>query len=137
VSALYRNEWDLNFWREMRCTQSITPGSGGCCVTNWRDEADVTNPNSPPDLGTVCMNVASVAEGAFTRFYVFGPDVATHDVDSKRSCTFAVLNDEKGDGSRGRQEVRPEPARRHGVSATSRAAAPISARCSASSSHRS
>jgi len=99
VAALYRNEWDLNFWREMRCTQTITPGVGGCCVTNWNDEADVTNPLSTPDLGTVCMNVASAAEGAFTRFYVFGPDTQTHDVDSKRKLqTFAVLDDEKGDG---------------------------------------
>jgi glucose/arabinose dehydrogenase len=99
VEALYKNEWDLNFWRQMKCTSALTPGAGGCCVTNWREEADAGNPNSQPDLGTVCMNVASVAEGSFTRFYVFGPDTETHDVDSKRKLqTFAVLDDEKGDG---------------------------------------
>jgi hypothetical protein len=99
IEALYKNEWDLNFWRQMKCTMTISPGVGGCCVTNWQNEADAANPSSPPDLGTVCMNVASRDEGAFTRFYVFGPDVQTHDVDSKRTLqTFAILDDEKGDG---------------------------------------
>jgi hypothetical protein len=83
----------------MRCTTTIAPGRGGCCVTNWNDETDPQNALSPPDLGTVCMNVASVEEGSFARFYVFGPDVETHDVDSKRKLqTFAILDDEKGDG---------------------------------------
>lgn len=99
IDALYKNEWDLNFWRQMRCTTSINPGAGGCCVTNWNDETDPQNPLSPPDLGTVCMNVASREEGSFTRFYVFGPDTETHDVDGKRKLqTFAILDDEKGDG---------------------------------------
>jgi hypothetical protein len=98
TEALYKNAWDLNFWRQMRCTPQITPGAGGCCVTNWTDEADVTNP-AKSDLGTVCMTIAPVADGAFTRFYVFGPDTATHDDDTKRRLqTFAILDDEKGDG---------------------------------------
>ncbi len=70
VSAFFRNQWDLGFWREMNCTETLGRGRGGCWVRNWENENDRFN-NNADDLGTVAMDVSP--EG-YTRFYVFGPD---------------------------------------------------------------
>ncbi len=70
VAAYYQNALDLGFWRDMVCTTTITPGSGGCRVRNYRNEAD-KNPAFTGNLGTVTMDVSPQG---FTRFYVFGPD---------------------------------------------------------------
>jgi len=70
VSSLFRNTADLGFWRQMSCSTTLDRGVGGCKVTNWADEADVTNP-AKANLGTVTMDISP--EG-YTRFYVFGPD---------------------------------------------------------------
>lgn len=70
VRVIFRNEWDLGFWREMNCTASLARGQGGCWVRNWENEEDINDRNAE-DLGTVAMDVSP--EG-FTRFYVFGPD---------------------------------------------------------------
>jgi len=66
--SLYQNAKELGFWREMKCTQYIGRGIGGCMVRNWADPSEVDS--GVPDLGTVTMNVS--AEG-ITRFYVFAP----------------------------------------------------------------
>ena len=100
VSALYKNDLDLGFWRQLECTKNIGPGVGGCAVTNWPATNDknldptkggevVPDPNGLTDdkdnLGTVCMNISP--EG-FTRFYIFGVK-APHKVQP-----FAVLDGE-------------------------------------------
>jgi glucose/arabinose dehydrogenase len=98
VAALYRNTWDLSFWRDMTCTTELERGKGGCWVTNWQEEQQSPqavnfDANSKvPDLGTVCMNVS---EEGFTRFYVFVPDPQTGD---RKLNPFAILDDERKDG---------------------------------------
>ena len=84
INALYKNDIDLGFWRQMVCTKDISPGNGGCAVTNWPATDD---PNSDPrrgnplvpdpnaigedkvNLGTVTMNLSPTGQ---VRFYVFG-----------------------------------------------------------------
>jgi len=68
--ALYKNKFELGFWREMTCTQLIARGVGGCFVTNWSTPEDPTTAGTP-NQGTVAMNVSS---DGFARFYVFLPD---------------------------------------------------------------
>ncbi|CAN5925300.1 hypothetical protein BH11MYX4_BH11MYX4_24240 [soil metagenome] len=100
VSALYKNDLDLGFWRQMSCTTNIAPGIGGCAVTNWpatddpsfdatRGNPVVPDPNGLTDdkdnLGTVTMNISPQG---FTRFYIFGAK-APHKVQP-----FAVLDGE-------------------------------------------
>ena len=100
VSALYKNDLDLGFWRQMSCTKDIGPGFGACAVTNWPSTDDpsfdatrgnpiVPDPNALTDdkenLGTVTMNISPTG---FTRFYVFGGK-GTHKVQP-----FAVLDGE-------------------------------------------
>jgi glucose/arabinose dehydrogenase len=75
IEAVYQNNADLGFWREMHCSKTIDRGVGGCWVRNWSregGEVDATAPDreSRKDLGTVTMNVSP--EG-FTRFYIFAP----------------------------------------------------------------
>jgi glucose/arabinose dehydrogenase len=112
VSAIYKNDLDLGFWRQMTCTKQIGPGKGGCTVTNWPSTkdprsgqqladptagdpiepgiSDIFNQDGTPrldndNLGTVTMNISP---DGFTRFYVFaGP--APHKVQP-----FAVLDGE-------------------------------------------
>jgi hypothetical protein len=69
VTSLYRNTNDLGFWRDMNCTQTLGRGTGGCYVTNYRNEGDKAA--GAANLGTVAMNVSSAG---VTRFYAFGPD---------------------------------------------------------------
>jgi glucose/arabinose dehydrogenase len=103
VSALYKNCWDLCFWRDMTCTKEIGPGVGGCWVTNWSEEEHSPQAaNHDPslgasDLGTVCMNVS---EEGYTRFYVFLPreGKGPHPDDARFLNPFAILDDEHGDG---------------------------------------
>jgi hypothetical protein len=97
VQALYHNQWDLNFWREMHCTQEVGRGVGGCWVTNWAEErfSPLSNEfvnDGTRDLGTVCMNVS---EEGYTRFYIFAPDPETG---VRRLSLNAVLDDERKDG---------------------------------------
>ena len=84
VSALYKNDLDLGFWRQMVCSTDIVPGHGACAVTNW---APTDDPGGDPtrgreitpdpaqltedkeNLGTVTMNISPQG---FIRFYVFG-----------------------------------------------------------------
>jgi hypothetical protein len=80
-ATLYKNGSELGFWREMKCTQYIGRGLGGCMVRNWNDPGDQAA--GKPDLGTVAMNVS--AQG-FTRFYVFAP--------GGKLSPFAILDDE-------------------------------------------
>ena len=68
VSGFYRNALDLGFWREMVCTEEISPGAGGCMVRNWADEDDPQR--EVADLGTVAMDIDPLG---FTRFYAFAP----------------------------------------------------------------
>ncbi len=103
VSALYKNCWDLCFWRDMTCTKELGPGVGGCWVSNWSEEEHSPQAvNHDPslggtDLGTVCMNVS---EEGFTRFYVFLPreGAGPHPDEERFLNPFAILDDERGDG---------------------------------------
>jgi glucose/arabinose dehydrogenase len=72
IEAVYKNDADLGFFREMHCTKVIERGRGGCWVRNWDNEDNPTSENreTRKDLGTVTMNISP--EG-FTRFYIFGP----------------------------------------------------------------
>ena len=100
VNALYQNDLDLGFWRQMSCTKDISPGVGGCAVTNWPSTDDpnsdprkgrhvVPDPNALGDdkanLGTVTMNLSPTGQ---VRFYVFG-GAAPHKIQP-----FAVLDGE-------------------------------------------
>ncbi len=107
VSALYQNDLDLGFWRQMTCTKNFAVGVGGCAVTNWPSTknpttgAQLSDPTTGAafepqikdlvlendNLGTVTMNVSP--EG-FTRFYVFAGPVP-HKIQP-----FAVLDGEGG-----------------------------------------
>ncbi len=69
VTALYRNTNDLGFWRDMTCSQNVGRGTGGCFVTNYRDEGDKAA--GAANVGTVAMNVSAAG---ITRFYAFAPD---------------------------------------------------------------
>jgi glucose/arabinose dehydrogenase len=106
VSAVYKNDLDLGFWRQIECSKEfVSRGegkapSGACCVTNWPSTDDKNfdptrgNPVSRPiaeltedkdNLGAVCMNISP--EG-FTRFAIFGAQ-APH-----RIQPFAILDGE-------------------------------------------
>ena len=95
VSALYKNNLDLGFWRQMSCTQTIVAGQGGCAVTNWPATDANGNPIEPTaaqladpsqtNLGTVTMNISP---DGFVRFYVF-QGAPPHDLQP-----FAILDNE-------------------------------------------
>ena len=100
VNALYKNDLDLGFWRQMSCTKDISPGVGGCAVTNWpptddaggdprKGNALVPDPTQltvdKTNLGTVTMNLSPTGQ---VRFYVFGGK-APHTIQP-----FAVLDGE-------------------------------------------
>jgi glucose/arabinose dehydrogenase len=95
VSALYKNNLDLGFWRQMVCTQTIVAGQGGCSVTNWPATDAQGNPIEPTpaqlsdptqtNLGTVAMNISP---DGFVRFYVF-QGAPPHDLQP-----FAILDNE-------------------------------------------
>ena len=100
---VYKNEWDLAFFRDMTCTDEIGRGVGGCAVTNWKN-ASVEGNELAPDtteehLGTVCMNLS---EEGFVQFWVFGDGVDKNDTPEGEEDDliqgFAVLDDEDGDG---------------------------------------
>ncbi len=79
--GFYRNRTELGFWREMKCTQYVGSGLGGCMVRNWSAPDDPTQ--GKPNLGTVAMNVSS---SGVTQFFVFAP--------SGKLSTAAVLDSE-------------------------------------------
>jgi hypothetical protein len=69
VTGFYFNSFELGFWREMTCSTAINRGSGGCAVTNWKNETD--RDRGLPNLGTVAM---SISPNGDTQFFVFLPD---------------------------------------------------------------
>jgi glucose/arabinose dehydrogenase len=89
LTDIYKNEWDLAFFRDMTCTKEIGPGRGGCAVTNWNNVN-----REGTHLGTVCMNVSQ--EG-FVQFWVFGDGGQKGEEDDVIQ-PFAILDDENADG---------------------------------------
>lgn len=65
VTAVFHNEHELGFWRDMRCTEQIGRGFGGCAVTNYDSAESV---GEAWNRGTVAMRIDP--EGR-TQFYVF------------------------------------------------------------------
>ena len=69
VKALYRNDVDVGFWREVTCSRQVGRGFGGCMLRNW------TNPTDAADEGKQLANLGGMSfklskEGV-TQFFVF------------------------------------------------------------------